>query len=107
MRRTLAPAASLCGIPLGIWVASTSRESSICSFEIILLFARNRFLLALERGIQRMPCQRGAFDPQGKLRYSGKNSQLTQVFLVALRVACDHVVKFGEELFRFGCRLPF
>src|SRR6266545_8197827 len=101
-------------VPLGISRASTSRvvvtsfcmcicpdslSSSALRLRAFRKFRRDGFVRAAQRGLQRVPGQRRALDPNGVLAHAGKDFQLLQIRTAGLRAGgrCDEVVELLEE----------
>jgi hypothetical protein len=61
---------------------------------------RGSDLFSFERGMQRMPRERSAFDPSGETRDTRKNSQLAKALGIVHLGARHDSMKFIEELFR-------
>src|SRR5581483_174583 len=110
MMRTGVPSARVLTYPLGISITSTVRDRFVWFVLIAIqwLFSRNRFLLTLERGLQRMPCEGRALNAYGKFRDAGEDLQLAQSFFIAIGFAGrDQLVKGFKQFLRFGFALPF
>ena len=103
MTRTTVPAGSLLLMPLGISTTSVSRlsvmgwlvtgisitylDSFSLRFDALCLFGRDRVLLAFERGLQRVPGERGALHAHRKFRDAGENGELAEFGLLARATA--------------------
>ena len=86
-------------MPLGISIASHSRFRSINSYIVLSrLLGGNRFLLAFQSSLQRVPGQSGALHPRRELGNSRENCQLAKFRLVAVAwgLAGYHLVKTLE-----------
>src|SRR5580700_8390282 len=112
---TIVPDGSLLLIPLGISPTWHSRPSVIGSFVLIgnpprsgssverSQSLRRCRLHSLERRMQRVPSERGAFYAHRKFGNAGKHSELSEFgFVSIVRLAGDEAVEPLEEIFRVG-----
>src|SRR5262245_51637059 len=71
-----------------------------------LLFGRNRFVLAVQGRVQRVPRQRGALHAHGKLAHTGEHRQLAELFVVGRGILASHqVLEVTEDRLGLGQRL--
>src|SRR5271154_934427 len=109
---TPVPAGKIEGLPLGIAIAAHSRFSWMNSLMLRLLIARqllrrNWVLLAVKRGVQSVPGERGALHANRELRDAGKYGQLPKLGFISGRgsMSRHHFMEALEDFFRLRQRL--
>src|SRR5205814_6456586 len=93
-------------LALGSWLLARSLRAK--SKQLRASFRRYHLIVALQRRVQRMPRERGAFYAGRELRHSGERRQPAQFFFVeaAAPLAGDELVERIEQLLRLGALLP-
>src|SRR6188472_2207648 len=107
------PSRSVTGMPAGTMMASTSRVrvtgSCSCLYTVVfVLFGGDGRRGALERGVQRVPAEAGAFDARRKLTHARESGEFAETRRVDARIVLrQYGVHLVEQLLHLGARLAF